>query len=342
MTLMCHGRVAVVSLAALLLGCGLALAQTPVSPAQSAALPVKGLGNFSHIVASMDRSVEFYRDGLGLELSQPLRPFDANAVIMRLGNIMGAQTRYTALKVPGSAMAVELIEYKNIDRQPVHARFQDPGATNLTLRVRDLDGTMARLKKVGGDVITVSGAPAEIGGRSRIVFMQDPDGFVIELSQAIAAPPSTPGTPGNVLGAGFELTIADTDKTIAFYRDLLGLQPTVGESFNGDKLMADTAGSPGAQFRQSRLQVPGTSDSIRLIEFKNIDRKPLGTRLQDPGMAMLQVMVRNVDSLLKTLKAGGAAVVTIGGEPVNMGPLRIAVVRDPNNLFLELIQRPQP
>jgi hypothetical protein len=59
-------------------------------------------------------------------------------------------------------------------------------------------------------------------------------------------------------------------------------------------------------------------------------------------MAMLQVMVRDVDSLLKTLKAGGAAVVTIGGEPVNMGPLRIAVVRDPNNLFLELIQRPQP
>jgi catechol 2,3-dioxygenase-like lactoylglutathione lyase family enzyme len=144
------------------------------------------------------------------------------------------------------------------------------------------------------------------------------------------------------LGAGFELTIADTDKTIAFYRDLLGLQPTVGESFSGDKLMADTAGTPGARFRQSRLQVPGTSDSIRLIEFKNIDRKPLGTRLQDPGMAMLQVMVRDVDSLLKTLKAGGAAVVTIGGEPVNMGPLRIAVVRDPNNLFLELIQRPQP
>ena len=57
-------------------------------------------------------------------------------------------------------------------------------------------------------------------------------------------------------------------------------------------------------------------------------------------MAMLQVMVRDVDSLLRTLKAGGAPVVTIGGEAVNMGPLRIAVVRDPNNLFLELIQRP--
>jgi catechol 2,3-dioxygenase-like lactoylglutathione lyase family enzyme len=313
---------------------------TPTVIAQSAPSPVKSLGNFSHIVANMDRSVEFYRDGLGLELSQPLRPFDANDAIMRLGNIMGAKTRYTALKVPGSAMGVELIEYKDIDRQPARPRFQDPGATTLSVRVRDLDATMARLKKTGGHVITVSGEPAEIGGRSRIVFMQDPDGFVIELSQSLSSPLAASEAPGNVLGASLELTIADTDKTIAFYRDLLGFQPTVGQSFNGDKVMANTAGTPGAQFRQSRVQVPGSSDVVRLIEFKNIDRKPLGARLQDPGMAMLQVMVRDVDSLLKTLKAGGAAVVTIGGEPVNMGPLRIAVVRDPNNLFLELIQRP--
>jgi hypothetical protein len=29
--------------------------------------------------------------------------------------------------------------------------------------------------------------------------------------------------------------------------------------------------------------------------------------------------------------------VTVGGAPLDFGPLRIAVVRDPNNLFLELI-----
>jgi catechol 2,3-dioxygenase-like lactoylglutathione lyase family enzyme len=308
--------------------------------AQSAEGPVKSLGNFSHIVASLDRSLAFYRDGLGLEVSGPAAVFRPDDVIMKLANVPGAQTRYTWLKVPGSAMAVELIEYKGIERQPVRSRFQDPGATNLTVRVRDLDGTIARLKTAGGRVITVSGMPAEIGGRSRIVFMQDPDGFVIELSQSIAPPPAAAETPGNVLGAGFELTIDDTDKTVTFYRDFFGMRPTVGESFNGDKLLADTAGTPGAQFRQSRVQVPDTSDAIRFIEFKGIDRKPLSTRLQDPGMAMLQIMVRDVDSLLMRLKAGGVPVVTVGGAPLDFGPLRIAVVRDPNNLFLELIQRP--
>ena len=224
--------------ACLVLCWALGSVQAP-SLAQTTQSPVSSLGNFSHIVANMDRSVEFYRDGLGLELSQPLRPFEANQTIMRLGNIMGAQTRYTALKVPGSTMAVELIEYQGIDRQPASPRFQDPGTGTLTVSVRDLDGTLARLKQHGGRVITVSGAPAEIG-RSRIVFLQDPDGFIVELAQRIPSPAATPDAPGDVFGASF----------------------------------------------------------------------------------------------------GGAPVVTIGGEPMNMGPLRIAVVRDPNNLFLELIQRP--
>ncbi len=318
---------------------GTLLSITTAAPyAQAAASPVKGLGNFSHIVASLDRSLAFYRDGLGLEVTGPAAVFRPDQVIMKLANVPGAQTRYTWLKIPGSPMAVELIEYKDIDRRPVLPRFQDPGATTLSVRVRELDGTIARLKTLGGRVITVTGVPAEIGGRSRIVFMQDPDGFVIELSQALTPP--APETPGNVLGASFELTIADTDKTISFYRDLLGLQPTVGAAFNGDTLMADTAGTPGARFRQSRVQVPGMSDAIRLIEFAGIDRKPLGSRLQDPGMAMLQVIVRDVDTLVATLKAGGASIVTVGGAPLDFGPLRIAVVRDPNNLFLELIQRP--
>jgi hypothetical protein len=79
---------------------------------------------------------------------------------------------------------------------------------------------------------------------------------------------------------------------------------------------------------------------VTFIEFKDIDRKPLHTRIQDPGTAILQLMVRDVDSLVAKLKAGGATVVSVGGEAVNIGTnARIAIVRDPNNLFLELIQR---
>jgi predicted enzyme related to lactoylglutathione lyase len=232
---------------------------------------------------------------------------------------------------------VELIEYKDIDRKPAHPRFQDPGAANLTLRVRDIDAVVARVKSAGARILTAAGGPVAIGTASRNVFLQDPDGFVVEVAQPV--PPAEAGT-GNLLGAGFETTVMDTEQTVKFYRDLLGFQLRVGDAFNNNKLMAETAGTPGAQFRQSSGQMPGTNVRITFIEFKDVERKPLHTRVQDPGTALLQLRVRDVDALVKKLKAGGAEIVSTGGEPVTMGNVHLAIVRDPNNLFLELISAP--
>src|SRR6478672_11990549 len=111
--------------------------------------PIVGVGNFSHIASNLDRSLEFYRDVLGLEVNGSIRPFDPNPAIMKLGNTIGAQSRMVQLKVPNSALGVEIIEYKDIDRKPANPRFQDPGAANLILRVPDLDAVMARARKAG-------------------------------------------------------------------------------------------------------------------------------------------------------------------------------------------------
>src|SRR4051812_43451649 len=94
---------------------------------------VTGIGNFSHIVSNLDKSIEFYRDVLGLELTAPPAPFSPNPAIMKLGNTIGAQSHIAVMKIPGSAMGVELIDYKDIDRKPAHPRFQDPGAGNLAI-----------------------------------------------------------------------------------------------------------------------------------------------------------------------------------------------------------------
>jgi len=128
---------------------------------------------------------------------------------------------------------------------------------------------------------------------------------------------------------------------VKFYNDLLGFKMKLGAEFNSNKLMAETAGAPGASFRQSGSPIPGTAASITLIEFKDIDRKPLHGRFQDPGTAVLQLRVRDVVELTKKLKAAGVPIVTAGGEPVALGAAKIAIVRDPNNLMLELIQAPQ-
>jgi hypothetical protein len=114
--------------------------------------------------------------------------------------------------------------------------------------------------------------------------------------------------------------------------------------YSGDANRMAMGNTPGAQYCSTVLQIPGTQVSVEFPQFKDIDRKPLHTRLQDPGTTVLQLEVRNVDNVLKTLRTAGATVVTVGGEPVEVtsstgATLRIAIVRDPNNLFLELIQR---
>jgi hypothetical protein len=77
-----------------------------------------------------------------------------------------------------------------------------------------------------------------------------------------------------------------------------------------------------------------------LIEFKNVERKHLSGRTQDPGTTVLQLVVRDVTALAAKLKAAGVPIVSTGGAPVQVAPgLKIAIARDPNNMLLELVER---
>ena len=298
---------------------------------------ITGVGNFSHIVENLDRSVAFYRDAIGLESTPNVRPFDPNPAIKKMGNTIGAESRLAVLRVPGFGMGLELIEYKHIDRKPAHPRFQDPGTGNLSLRVRDLNAVSSRLRKAGAHFLTPGGVPAEIPSGPHVLFAQDPDGFVVELTQPKDVPASAPA--GNVIGGGVEITVEDADQAAAFYKSVFGFETSLDSSFNANQSMTATAGVPGSQFRHSRVVIPGANLNLNFIEFKNIDRHTLHTRVQDPGTSLVQLRVRGLDGLLKKVKAGGAAIVSVGGEPVQVGTFgRIAIARDPNNLFLELIE----
>ncbi|MCU1335498.1 MAG: hypothetical protein JWO19_1079 [Bryobacterales bacterium] len=303
--------------------------------------PIIGVGNFSHIVANMDRAIEFYRDVIGLEMPGQPGAFSGNPAILNLGNTPGAQSRFVALRVPGSALGVELIEYKDIDRKPVQPRFQDPGAANLILTVRDLDAIVARVKKAGAHINTAGGVPATIQAGSKVIFVQDPDGFFIELSQRTPVPETTAPATANVIGGNFEIMVADTGKTMRLYKDALGFDPQVGTTFDGTKLLMDTAGTPGAQFKRSVARIPGTSVSMAFLEFKDIDRKPIRTRTQDPGTPILQLRARDVDAVAKAWKAAGGEIVSTNGEPVTMGNGKLVLLGDPNGLMLEILPAPQ-
>jgi catechol 2,3-dioxygenase-like lactoylglutathione lyase family enzyme len=312
-------------------------------PPRPAAAPgeVTGVGNFAHIVADLDASLVLYRDVLGLEVyaSQPFAP---NEPIATLGDTAGGQSRYVALRVPGLALGVELIEYKDIERNPQRPHFVDPGAANMALRVRDLDGLFERIMKVPGmSVLTAGGKPVTVetpNGSLHAVFLQDPDGFVLELLEADA--PADGAADPVVAGSAFEATVRDSEQSVRFYNELLGFDFQLGAAFNSNPQMASTAGAPGASFRQSTATIPGTTVPMTLIEFKDIERKELSGRTQDPGTTVLQLIVQDVAALTKKLQDAGVPVVTTGGVPVEVAPgLKISIVRDPNNLLVELVER---
>jgi catechol 2,3-dioxygenase-like lactoylglutathione lyase family enzyme len=249
--------------------------------------PVVGVGTFIHVVADLDKTIHFYGDVLGLERGgAPGSPaFAANAVVEGLYDAKGSQSRVVQFKIPNSPLGVEFVEFKGIAQKPFRPRRQDPGASVLTVPVRDVNAVMAAL-----------------GEKSR--FVQDPDGFYIQLADA-ASP------------ARLTLTVAEMDKTLHLFRDLLGFQPV-----------------------NNKAKVPGTDFEVEFSQGQGA--KPnIGESIHDPGAGVLRLIVRDVDALLATLKSAGVPVVSAGGEPVSAGDRHFVILRDPDNFFFQLFPQPQ-
>lgn len=304
----------------------------PVGPAPAGI--IAGVGNFSHIVNDLDKSFAFYRDVIGLQVNQAPQMFAGNAAIMDMGNTPGAQSRIASFRIPGSQLGLELIEYKDIDRKPVKPRFQDPGAGNLILTVRDLDAILAKLKGSEGRIQTIGGKAVESPG-SKIIFVQDPDGFYLELTQRAAGA----GAPeGNILGGGAEIMVESLEQTMKLWKDVLKFDMSAPTEWDGRAEMVNTVGAPGSQFRRSVARIPGTSVTMVFLEFKNIERKKVANRTQDPGQSILQLQTTDIDGLVAQWKAAGGEVVSKGGVPVSMAPgVKLVILKDGNGVMTEVL-----
>jgi catechol 2,3-dioxygenase-like lactoylglutathione lyase family enzyme len=266
---------------------------------------VTGVGGYAHIVADLDRSMKFYVDAMGLEMARPVRPFEPTPWAMQAGNTIGASSGAANLRVPGGEMTVELIVYKDFDTKPVKPPLEQPGATTLILKVRDAAEMRRRLLGAGGREVAAN-------------VIADPDGFYVRLveDRSLAGP---------LGGATLGVTIANTAETLKIYRDILGFVP--GPT---DSNLRTIAPIPGARV-----------STIEWTEYKTPDLPAIRTRLPDPGTTMLLVPVRDAEGTAAALKGAGLDVISAGGKVVTHdNGSKVIIVRDPNNIFLELIQRP--
>jgi lactoylglutathione lyase len=133
-------------------------------------------------VADLDRSVAFYRDILGFDLAFAWNP--QAAYIRELVGYPDADIHAAILRLPGSDVMLELLEYRNVERAPVDTRTANPGTAHIAFFVDDLDALYADLAARGvrsvSPPVTPTIGPNE-GGRA--VYLIDPDGIRVELIQ---------------------------------------------------------------------------------------------------------------------------------------------------------------
>jgi len=133
-------------------------------------------------VKDMDKSLDFYREGLGLTMKFD-RILDASYLNVVL-NLTHSAIRVVFLDIPGGGY-VELLEYQGIERLNASSRPCDFGAGHLCLYVEGVDEIAARMFAKGyrarseGCVDITAGPNA--GARS--IYLVDPDGYNIELFQ---------------------------------------------------------------------------------------------------------------------------------------------------------------
>jgi len=135
-------------------------------------------------VANIERSLAFWQDVLGFELSH--RAHHTGDLASEVTGVPGADISIAVLKALGHK--IELLEYHApADRKRADLRPCDVGSVHVAFTVENLDAVLSTIAASGwravGTPQTLESGP---NAGKRIVYVRDPDGTTIEFMQ----PPS--------------------------------------------------------------------------------------------------------------------------------------------------------
>ncbi len=149
----------------------------------------------------------------------------------------------------------------------------------------------------------------------------------------------------------FSFTVSDIERSVAFYRDLLGLK-LVHRMVHDQKYTSSQIGFADALLKVALFNVAGMPQGpspsghvLELIEYVNPRGAPLDTATNRPGAAHLALQVDDLEAEFTRLK-------TAGVQFRSEAPVRVTHGRhtggltcyflDPDGITLELIELPVP
>lgn len=227
-------------------------------------------------VSDLERSVAFFEEVLGFErVDEPIGEVEhAGSAIERLTGVFAARTRSARLRL--GREEIELTEFlapSTGRRMPEDSAANDLWFQHVAIVVSDMETAYARLRS--HRVRHASAGPQRLpdwnpnAGGIEAFYFRDPDGHFLELIEYPPGKGDTRWQSDETLFLGIDHTaiaVADTETSLAYYRDRLGLA-VAGTSENHGIEQERLNGVFGARLRITGLRTAGGGPGIELLEY---------------------------------------------------------------------------
>jgi len=299
--------------APLLLACATVAQDAPTAPA------VESIGLN---VSDLERSIAFFHDVLDFELVS--RAENSGPAHEALEGVFGLHTLVARMRLGDEF--IELTQYLAPEGRPIppDSRSNDLWFQHIAIIVRDMDQAYARLCQ--HRVRHASSGPQRLpdwnpnAGGIEAFYFKDSDGHVLEI---LEFPPDKGDPKWHRLAQETEklflgidhtaIVVSDTERSLAFYRDLLGLR-VVGTSENWGTEQEHLNNVFGARLRITALR-GSSGPGIEFLQYlAPSDGRPsaLDGRANDLIHWETRLGVPALDALEPRLRAADAAFLSPG------------------------------
>lgn len=297
-------------------------------------------------VADLDRSVDFYSNVLSFEKVSETEV--AGERYEHLTGVFGARVRIARMRLGDEF--IELSEFLAPKGRPVpaDARSNDRSFQHIAIIVSDMDKAYAWLRK--HKVQHASSGPQRLpdwnpnAGGIQAFYFRDPDGHALEILSFPQGKGDAKWQRKDRMFLGIDHTaiaVADTDASLRFYRDTLGLR-VAGESENYGPEQEHLNNVFGARLRITALRA-ANGPGIELLEYlapRDGRAYPDDMKANDLAQWRTRLTGESVDKTSEVFRKERVRLVSTGVvEPEPGLAFRKAIaVRDPDGHALEVVE----
>jgi catechol 2,3-dioxygenase-like lactoylglutathione lyase family enzyme len=310
---------------------------------------IRAVGPVLMTVSDIDHSVDFYSRILSFEKVSEVEL--AGEAVEHLFGVFGARVRIARMQLGDESIELAQFLAPHGRPIPVDSRSNDLWFQHIAIIVSNMDRAYQLLRQ--HKVEHVSSGPQRLpdwnknAGGIQAFYFKDPDEHPVEILQF----PEGKGDPKwhrttNRLFLGIDhtaITIANTDVSLRFYRDLLGLR-VVGESENYGAEQEHLNNVFGARLRITALRAPA-GPGIELLEYLSPrDGRPYPSDEQANDLVHRQTELETHDEegSIDPLRSAASRFISSGSISFagrQIGFTRGFVVRDPDGHAVGIVQR---